>query len=104
MNTLYEAADPVEAEILRAMLASHSIEVSITGSGLWSGRGELPANAYPRLILSDDRDRPRALELLREYERRRHAHGQWRCDCGEESPVTFEVCWSCGAERPDPRR
>ncbi|HEY1075322.1 MAG TPA: DUF2007 domain-containing protein [Fontimonas sp.] len=100
MDTLYSAADPIEAEILRSYLQSHGIEVDVFGSPLWGARGELPSDAYPRLILQDSRDHDRARALLHEYERRRHAHGHWRCGCGESSPVTFESCWSCGIDRP----
>lgn len=100
LQTVYSAADPLEAEILRAYLAAHGIETRVIGAPLWGARGELPADAYPRLVLCDDRDDGRARELLRLYERRRHAHALWRCACGEESPVTFETCWACGVERP----
>jgi hypothetical protein len=100
MPALYQAADPIEAEILRNYLEAHGIAVVVFGAIAWSGRGELPADSYPRLHLSDPRDEARARELLRQYEHRRHAHGEWRCACGESSPVTFETCWSCGGERP----
>jgi hypothetical protein len=99
MSSLYQAADPIEAEILRQYLEVHGIAVSIFGSMAWSARGELPADAYPRLHLQDPRDEARARELLHQYERRRHAHGLWHCDCGESSPITFETCWNCGVER-----
>jgi hypothetical protein len=100
MIPVYSAADPVEAEILRAYLASHGIDAVVLGSPLASARGELQADAYPRLMLQDRADEPRARELLRRYEHGRHAHASWLCACGERSPVTFEICWSCGIERP----
>lgn len=100
MTPVYSAADPVEVEILRTYLAAHGIEALVLGSPLWGAHGELQADAHPRLVLRDDADEVRARELLRQYEHRRHAHASWRCGCGEHSPVTFEICWSCGAERP----
>lgn len=102
MKEVYRPAEPVEAEILRAYLEAHGIAATIFGANLWSARGELPADPSTRLIVNDERDAERAITLLREYERRRHAHGQWRCVCGEESPITFETCWACGHERPAP--
>ena len=99
MSALYLAADPLEAEILREYLAAHGIAVDIFGSFAWGGRGDLPADAYPRLHLQDARDEARARALLHQYERRRHAGGLWSCACGESSPMTFETCWQCGAER-----
>ena len=100
MKAIYHPADPVEAEILKSYLAAHGIACSIFGAGLWGGRGELPASPDMRLMLHDLRDQTRAEELLRQYERRRHAHGAWHCSCGETSPVTFESCWQCGSDRP----
>lgn len=99
MQTLYAAADPLEAEILRGYLAEHGIAVRIFGAALWSAHGELPIDAGPRLVLEDPQQDGAARELLRRYERRRHAHASWRCACGEESPLHFELCWSCGKER-----
>ncbi|MGH8444498.1 MAG: DUF2007 domain-containing protein [Solimonas sp.] len=100
MHTVYTAADPLEAEILRSYLAEHGIAVQIFGAGLWSGRGELQADAWPRLMLEDATQADTARELLRRYEHRRHAAASWLCSCGERSPVHFEICWSCSLERP----
>lgn len=99
MDTVYLAADPIEAEILREYLAAHGIDCEVFGSGLWSARGELAADAYPRLSLRNPADRPAAEDLLKQYERRRHTHAEWTCACGEPSPMHFETCWNCGACR-----
>lgn len=94
-EVIYLAADPVEAEIVRNLLLAERIPCDISGSLLWSGRGEIAADPYPRLVLRDDRDTPRARELLREY--REGAAGlPWTCLCGESVPGNFAVCWSCG--------
>jgi hypothetical protein len=100
MPALYLAADPIEAQLLKDYLGAHDIAVQILGSEGWGARGEVPVDQYPRLYLMEPADQPRALALLRQYEQRRHAHGEWRCDCGECSPITFEVCWACQAPRP----
>lgn len=101
---IYLAADPIEAEIVRNLLAAEHIEVDVLGSLLWSGRGELAADPYPRLLLRDARDEPRARELLDEYRRRRSPRdeiAQWTCGaCGEHVPANFALCWSCGGEGP----
>ena len=100
---VYLAADPIEAEIVRNLLAAEHIEVDVLGSMLWSGRGELAADPYPRLVLRDPRDEARARELLAEYRRGGEATAglsPWNCDCGERVPGNFAVCWSCGAESP----
>lgn len=100
MHTIYTAADPLEAEILRSYLEAHGIVAQILGAALWGGRGELPVDGGPRLVVDDAKRVDDARELLRRYEHRRHSHASWRCRCGEESPVHFEVCWACAADRP----
>lgn len=97
---LYLAANPVEAEIVKDFLVAHGIATRIQGSYAWGGVGELPLpEAYPRLYLEQESHRARALELLREYER--GSAGSWCCrGCGERSPDTFAVCWSCGSAAP----
>ncbi|QHS10482.1 DUF2007 domain-containing protein [Sinimarinibacterium sp. NLF-5-8] len=101
MTPIYAAADPVEAEILRAYLADHQIDSIILGAALWGAGGELPVNTYPQLALTDERDTERARELLRRYEHRRFSQATWQCPCGEANPITFDLCWACSAERPN---
>lgn len=100
MDSLYSAADPIEAEILRGYLETHGIDVDVVGAALWGASGELPAGSGPQLWLRKGQDRARAQELLRQYEHRRHAGASWTCSCGETSPIHFELCWACGLERP----
>ena len=98
---IYLAADPIEAEIVRNLFATERIESDIFGSMLWSGRGELAADAYPRIMLRDPRDEPRARELLAEYQSSSATSvpqmPPWTCACGEAVPGNFAACWSCGA-------
>lgn len=101
METIYAAADPLEAEILRSYLEAHGVTARVLGAALWGGHGELPIDSGPRLVIDDPAQATTARELLRRYEHRRHAHANWRCSCGEESPIHFELCWSCAQERPD---
>lgn len=96
MEVLYQAADPIEAEIVRGLLAAERIEADVFGSQLWAGRGELAADPYPRIVLRDPRDRERALELLGEY-RAAQTTLCWTCACGEAVPGNFAACWACGA-------
>ncbi len=96
---IYLAADPIEAEIVRNLFAAERIESDVFGSMLWSGRGELAADPYPRIMLRDPRDEPRARELLAEYQAAASTsatQAPWTCACGEAVPSNFAACWSCG--------
>lgn len=99
MSVIYTAATPMEAEILRAYLGAHGIAARVLGTDLWSARGELAVDAYPRLWLEDPRDTSRAQALLQEYRHQPAAGPEWRCGCGESVPPDFDRCWSCGQER-----
>lgn len=93
---IYVAADPIEAEIVRNLLQGERIACDVFGALLWSARGELAADAYPRVVLRDARDAPQARELLAEY-RAAHPRPDWTCACGESVPGNFAACWACGA-------
>jgi hypothetical protein len=95
---VYLAADPIEAEIVRNMLESERIACDVLGSLLWSGRGDLAADAFPRVALRDPRDEARAKEVLDEYRRRPVLDApNWTCGgCGEHVPGNFAACWACG--------
>lgn len=97
-TVVYLAADPIEAEIVRNMLESERIPAEVLGSLLWSGRGDLAADAYPRVVVRDPRDEARANEVLASYRRRPTADAPlWTCaGCGERVPGNFAVCWACG--------
>jgi hypothetical protein len=48
-----------------------------------------------------DCDHERALIVLREIEAAGARVGSHACSaCGEESPVTFDLCWNCGGTLP----
>jgi hypothetical protein len=94
--SVYLAAHPVEAEIVRQYLHTHGITAVVAGAYGFAARGELPVDVYPRLLLEDARDFSRARELIAQYERQRDGR-LWRCSgCGEQSPEHFAVCWQCG--------
>ena len=100
-SVVYLAADPIEAEIVRNLLTTERIACDVTGSLLWSGRGDLAADAYPRVVLRDPRDETRARELIAEYGNRTtpmaDEAASWSCSaCGERVPGNFAACWACG--------
>lgn len=96
MNCIYLVADPIEAEIVRGLLEAERIGCDVLGAMLWSGRGEIAADAYPRVVLRDPRDESRARELLQIYRSKTCEQADWNCGCGERVPGNFAACWSCG--------
>ncbi len=80
MICVYEASDPVNAEIVKDYL---------------------PANAYPQICVTRDADAPRARELVTQWERGEDPRPAWTCaGCGEQLAGAFSDCWRCGAEKP----
>jgi hypothetical protein len=102
MQPLYEARDGLQANLLRDHLAAHHIQSVVLGEYLSGGAGELPAVNFPVVWLLEDRDLPRARQLLEDFLAPAAAGGDWRCPaCGAEVEGSFELCWQCNRPRPD---
>jgi hypothetical protein len=105
MLKLYEAADRVEAQMLMDYLQSYHIQTVLLGDYLTGAVGELPANSFPVIWVVEDRDLPRARELLTYFRSERSNDDEsprrhWVCTaCGETLEAEFLICWNCGKER-----
>ncbi|MCU7842473.1 MAG: DUF2007 domain-containing protein [Candidatus Thiodiazotropha sp. (ex Monitilora ramsayi)] len=98
MQKLYEAADRVEAQMLKDYLEEQNIATVMLGDFLSGGAGELPANLFPALWLVKDEQLTRAKWLIDEYMQNKieSKSGAWRCpSCGESVDAGFEICWNC---------
>ncbi len=103
MQRLYQAQDEIEAQLLCDWLEAARIPARVLGRYQSAAAGELPALAFPWVWVLEDRDLPRARELLAEFlSRRREAPDgpAWTCDCGTRVEAGFDLCWRCGRERP----
>jgi len=91
--------DRVQVHLLRQLLGMHGIKAHVLNENLQGAVGEVPVDAaLPQLWLDDERDEPRAREVLRQHERDSRREGSHFCrQCHEENPATFELCWHCGA-------
>jgi hypothetical protein len=91
--------DRVQAHLLRHLLAAHGIKAHVFNENMQGAVGEVPVDsALPQVWVDDERDEPRARELLRQNEIDRSRQGSHFCrKCQEENPATFELCWNCGA-------
>ncbi|RJS91587.1 DUF2007 domain-containing protein [Salinisphaera sp. Q1T1-3] len=98
---VYLAADPVNAEIVKDMLADRGIAAHVRRQHLWGGMGELPANLYPGVWV-DAADYERARTLVVQFEAGPMDAGpDWTCPgCRERIEGTFQACWRCQHPRP----
>jgi hypothetical protein len=103
MKKLYEAADRIEAQMLKDTLEAAGVDAVILGDYLAGGAGELPANIWPAVWIVTDSDFNKAQQLLLKFTKR-HNHqqveGDWRCQkCGEWVEASFDICWNCASPR-----
>ena len=104
MKQLYEAADRIEAQLLKDFLASRHIKTVISGDYLAGGAGELSALQFPVLWVVEDRDLDLASRLLQQFLQSRDKSASdtydWHCQqCGELIEGQFDLCWKCGTPR-----
>lgn len=104
MKKIYSAADLPEAHLVSHLLAEAGIAHHVFNENLQGGVGELPfTHTWPDIWIVDEADAPRALELIRAYERGPSGGEPAACPaCGEENPAGFEICWRCGTPLSPP--
>ena len=68
MQRVYDAADIIEASIVKGLLAQYEINVHISGYYLQGGVGEIPASGTTTLWV-DDADVAEAHRVIEAYER-----------------------------------
>ncbi|MCB9663519.1 MAG: DUF2007 domain-containing protein [Alphaproteobacteria bacterium] len=99
---LYRADGPADAYLLRQWLTEHGIRCRVQGEDLMSLAGGIPVRDALPSVWVDAADEPAARDLLARWKGPSLVHPAWRCAaCGEENPATFQVCWSCEAERDE---
>jgi hypothetical protein len=102
MRKLYEAADRVEAQMLKDYLQEQEIPSVLLGDALSGAAGELPANIFPTLWILKDEQYQRARWLIEEFKTSTiESRGRpWRCPvCGESVDPGFDLCWNCATPR-----
>lgn len=102
MRKLYEAADRVEAQMLKDYLQEHGVATVLLGDFLSGGAGELPANIFPSLWVVKEEQYHHGRWLIEAFEenRREQSSATWRCTvCGESIDPGFEICWNCATPR-----
>ena len=98
MKRVHAAASLPDAHILLGILREAGIAARIFNENAQGAVGEIPpTHAGPEVWVDDAADMERARTLIRAFEATPVEQGQRPClDCGEEVPLHFAVCWSCG--------
>ena len=105
MKKVYTAIGPTQAHVVKDLLELEGIEAVVQGEEVFSALGGVPFS-YPSVWIANDEDLEHAEEVIADFEYDEGAdRATWVCpDCGEEHEQQFDVCWSCGAERPEKNR
>ena len=98
LKKLCSASNLPEAHLLRGLLEQAGISVRVFNENAQGGLGQLPfTEAWPEVWVAEERDLPRALEIVQAFERAPAVSATLRCPgCSEDNPSTFQLCWNCG--------
>ena len=97
MKRLYDAANRIDAFLLRDRLLHANIDAHVFNQHMEAVSGDVPFGVAGPQVWVDDEDHARATDVLRSFEAERGRSGSVPCtQCGEENPATFELCWKCG--------
>lgn len=101
---VYSATSATEAHLIQGLLERKSIETSLSGENLSTVWGGMQTDFNEVKILVDEEKYAEAIEIISNYEeilRHPAQDGQsWECEeCNKVNPDTFEICWSCQANR-----
>lgn len=98
MKRVHTAANLPEAHLLVDLLAQRGIRSRVFNANASSIAGELPIDCtLPQVWVDDERDAPRAREVIDTFQRSGTGPPVKCPACGEENPSSFELCWACGA-------
>ena len=98
MKRIYTAAHLPDAHIVANLLRHAGIAVQIFNVNASGAFGELPMeSSLPQVWLEEEKDESKARALIENYQRAAVSNIVRPCSqCGEENPIAFETCWSCG--------
>ena len=102
MKLLYSDSNALVVNHLRNVIESAGIECRMKNEFLYSAAGEIPpTETWPELWV-DEADYKRARQMVDEALADKSNLPRWHCGgCGEWVEGQFELCWNCGAHRPD---
>ena len=103
MIMVFESFDFSRVGQMQSLLESNGIRTFIRNQYGSSVMGEVPfVEVVPQLFVLEEKDVPRARELLKLNLPVEAAGKNWDCPrCGADVEGNFECCWQCGTERLD---
>ncbi|HFE38594.1 MAG TPA: DUF2007 domain-containing protein [Gammaproteobacteria bacterium] len=104
MKRVYSASNLFSAQIIKDYLQALGIDAFVQGELLMGAIGEIPADTYPSVWISNDEDYEVAKEQIKLYETQNTKdqvyRNVWKCiSCDELMEAQFTQCWKCGAIR-----
>lgn len=98
MKRIYTALHLPDAHIVANLLKHAGIAVQVLNVNAAGAMGELPMDAaLPQVWLENAQDETAARALIENFQRAGATDSVRPCSqCGEENPIAFELCWSCG--------
>ena len=102
MRKVFSSNEVSETTLVRDALAQHGVAVTIQNEH--SGHSAVPAFRPPAEVwVSRDEDYESARQIVVETMKTLNSKADatpWVCShCEEESPPSFDFCWSCGRDR-----
>ena len=94
---IYRAGTAAEAHLLVDELREEGIETHVTNEASQGMLGDI-ASSQPEVWLIEDKQEPRARQVVRAFEAARQddTDPALICpSCSEENPANFELCWKC---------
>lgn len=104
MIKVFEDFDLTTVGRYQSVLEAEGIRTWLKNQFTSSVLGEIPfVEAIPQLWILEERDLPRANELLRQLGRAADSSGSnWTCrHCRSEVDAVFDRCWNCEQPRDD---
>ena len=106
MIKVFEDFDLARVGHFQSVLEAAGIRTLLKNQYMSSVMGVIPfVEVLPELWIIDDRDLPRARQLIEELLARPAAEEPaWACpECGVEVEGVFGRCWRCGTEHAAPK-
>ena len=102
MIKVFESFEFSRVGQMKSLLESNGIKTFIRNEFGSSVVGELPfVEVVPQLFVLEEKDLPKAKELLKLDLPTEHSGEEWSCPrCGMAVEGNFSQCWQCGATHP----